>query len=420
MYKIQNTNNKFWLLIGYFSLALGISPLTTQILPQIGNIIEPFILFGIFLINKNNSYKIPFSIVFKSKRSISILIFLFAFSIIGCFTPTGLNYTNDLYKHIYADFRSCYLFIYSILLISNNQWIYEQKEQFLKRLFGIVIILGFIYSYRLISENALNTNGTIERTLGIPFHYLIIQNLLYYKSRRYWIHFVLLAIGAYYAIFSYARINIAFFLIQILIVVTPLLLSKSKKISHSLLKFTVLITLISSLSYIIPKAYEYYSSSEGGKAQINRIIGTGNSIKENEGERFKSLYMPFVDIDNYLLPEGIGWRNHIDKISKRYNYKILSTQDSCWLYLFYHFGFFIGLYSVFILFKNLSKFIIQTITHFSINTLERFYVLLAFLIGFFTQGVYFTTPQNAVAGGIMLILLFIYPPNQTPIKRHLK
>lgn len=73
MYKALNINNKFWLLIGYFSLALGISPLTTQILPQIGNIIEPFILFGIFLITKNNSYKIPFPIVFKSKKSISVL-----------------------------------------------------------------------------------------------------------------------------------------------------------------------------------------------------------------------------------------------------------------------------------------------------------------------------------------------------------
>ena len=104
--------------------------------------------------------------------------------------------------------------------------------------------------------------------------------------------------------------------------------------------------------------------------------------------------MPFVDIENYLLPEGIGWRNHIDKISKRYNYKILSTQDSCWLYLFYHFVFFIGLYSVFILFKNLSKFIIQTITHFSINAIERFYVLLAFLIGFFyTRSIFYDSSK---------------------------
>lgn len=407
MHKKYNISKLLGLFSGYFLLALGVSPLTTQMFPTIGNIIEPFILLGTFLINKNNNYKIPFSSVFKNKKSIAILASLFIFAIIGCLTPISINYSEIIYKNIYADFRSCYLFIFSILLIFNNQWKSEEKEIFLKRLIWIIIILGFIYSYKIISKNTINTDGVIERTLGIPVHFLLIQNFLYYKSRKYWIHFILLAIGAYYAIFSFARINIVFFTMQILIVITPLLFSKSKKISQTLCKTLIIITLISSIFYIVPKAYDYYSSSEGGRAQINRIIGVGESLEKSEGERVKSIYIPFTDIENFILPEGIGWRNHIDKIQKRYDRKILSTQDSCWLYLFYHFGFFVGLYCIIILFRYLTKSFLYSIKHFSIESLEKFYLSFAFLIGFFTQGIYFTVPQNAVAGGIMLTLLSI-------------
>lgn len=43
--------NKIGFYLGLILLSLGISPLTTTLFPQIGNIIEPFILLGVFLIN---------------------------------------------------------------------------------------------------------------------------------------------------------------------------------------------------------------------------------------------------------------------------------------------------------------------------------------------------------------------------------
>ena len=39
------------------------------------------------------------------------------------------------------------------------------------------------------------------------------------------------------------------------------------------------------------------------------------------------------------------------------------------------------------------------------NAILLGFLLLAFLMGYFTQGIYFTVPQNAVAGGIMLFLV---------------
>lgn len=394
--------NKIGFYLGLILLSLGISPLTTTLFPQIGNIIEPFILLGVFLINKNNSYSIPFSSTFRSQISIIVLILLILFSFIGVFTPKG--YQENLYKFIYADFRSCYLFIYTILLFFNNNWSLYQKMDFLKKILWIIIIWGFIYSYQRISENV--TTDSIERTLGIPMHFLVIQNFLYY-NKKLKIHLILLGMGAYYAVFSFARINIAFFCLQIFIVMTPLLLSKSNSMKQSVSKYIAFFLLLVAFIYFIPKAYDFYSSSEGGRAQINRIFGVTNSLSESEGERVKSLYVPFTDIDFFLIPEGIGWRNHIIKIQQRYNYKILSTQDSCWLYLFYHFGVLGGILSVSILFRYIFRFMVFSLKNFSIFSLERIYLLLAFGIGFFTQGVYFTVPQNAVAGGLMLALLSI-------------
>lgn len=394
-----------YLYIGYILLALGLSPLTTQMFPQIGNIIEPFILLGVIIIYRNTPYKIPFINTFKQRKSIVCLFLLMVLAIIGYFTPTiGIN-LNEVPKLIYADFRSCYLFIYTLLLLHNKQWITEQKVDFLKKLLWLIIFMGFYYSYNRISANVmLQDGGSVERTLGIPMHFLVAQNLLYCKESKIWPHLILLAMGAYYATFSFARINILFFVVQVLIVATPLMLKKSKTLLQSLAKFTFLVAIVVSLAYVVPKAYDFYSSSEGGRAQIARITGNFDSVSKSEGERTKSLYVPFTEADWFLLPEGLGWRNHIKKIGEHFNYQILSTQDSCWLYMFYHFGLIGGLIGAWMLIHYVFRFLSRAITHFSLDMIEKTYMLFAFLVGFFTQGIYFTVPQNAVGGGIMLAL----------------
>ena len=85
--------------------------------------------------------------------------------------------------------------------------------------------------------------------------------------------------------------------------------------------------------------------------------------------------------------------------------KIVSTQDSCWLYLFYHFGFIVGLILNVLIFKYIIKNYTFYLALLSTNSILLGFVLLAFLMGYFTQGIYFTVPQNAVAGGIMLFLI---------------
>lgn len=396
--KKSNIEGTLGLFFGYFLIALGISPLTTTMFPQIGNIIEPFLLVGIVFVNKYNYSKIPFKDTFLGKKNLFLIIILLIFSLIGLLTPIVAANNNEYQKLVYADFRSCFLFGYSLLLFSNRKWNIKEKAVFLKRIIWIIIIMGFVATYDKLQANILGVND-VERLLGIPVHYLVIQTYLYCREQKYTFCILLLALGAYYAVFSFARINIFFFVVQLLTLLCSLVVSNGKSLWQSLFKKMTIVLVVSSLFYIIPKAYDYYSSSETGKAQINRIT------EENEGERKSSLIVPFTDFDFYIYPEGLGWRNHINKISSHYNHKILSTQDSCWLYLFYHFGFILGLIINILIFRYIIINYKFYLSHFSTNSILLGFLLLGFLMGYFTQGIYFTVPQNAVAGGIMLFLI---------------
>lgn len=395
----MNLSRFLSLSIGYLLLSLGVSPITSKLFPGIGNVIEPFIFIGALIITRKESFHIPFWEVFKSHKSIVALVLLVIFGLVGLVTPIGNIDDNDLVKFVYADFRSCYLFYYSFLLLCNNKWDNEQKVIFLRKIVWIIIVMGFYATYDKLNENIIGNGSSVERVLGIPTHFLVIQSFLYSRMSRYIESVILLVLGGYYAVFSYARINIFFFAVQVLLFLIPLLITKSRGFFQSATKKMVLIGVVVSLFYVIPKAYDYYTSSEGGRAQVQRIQDG------QESERTNSLFVPFTDMDFYFLPEGLGWRNHIYKLGQHYNYKILSTQDSSFLYLFYHFGFFIGLFlNVYILFSIYKNFV-REVKHPTSVTFLIGLVALAFLMGFFTQGIYFTVPQNAVAGGLMLYII---------------
>lgn len=66
--KKSNIEGTLGLFFGYFLIALGISPLTTTMFPQIGNIIEPFLLVGFVFVNKYNYSKIPFKDTFLGRK----------------------------------------------------------------------------------------------------------------------------------------------------------------------------------------------------------------------------------------------------------------------------------------------------------------------------------------------------------------
>ena len=119
--KKSNVESTLGLFFGYFLIALGISPLTTTMFPQIGNLIEPFLLAGVVFVNKYGCSRIPFKDVFLNNKCLLLIIVLLIFSIIGMFTPSIIIHKDNdgILKLVYADFRSCFLFGYSMLLFTK-------------------------------------------------------------------------------------------------------------------------------------------------------------------------------------------------------------------------------------------------------------------------------------------------------------
>lgn len=397
--RLPNLNRKnIGIALGYSALALAFTPLTTHL--PLGNIIEPFIGIGIYLITSYNSFKIPFLRVFASKRCIYCLLGLLAMSIIGIFTPIGPIMGNNIYSNIYADMRSCFIFAFTILLLKDNGWRDEDKAFFLKSLIWLIILGGFIDSYQRIMVSQIDGG----RTLGIPYIFLVLQTFFYSKRINYAVFALLLSIGVFYAIYSLARINILLFSIQVLILIISVATQKSKSVLQVISKVSVLSLIAIALFKFVPKSIELYESSEGGKAQVERITNVVNSKGGSEGERAKSMYVMWEEPEYFLIPEGLGWRNHIYKISSHFNYTILSTQDSCWLYLYYHFGLIGGIFLSILLLKKLFDFIFS-LKKINPENLCKCVMMGAFLICFSVQGVFLTVPQFALGGGIMLSLI---------------
>lgn len=385
--------NNIGIALGYSALALAFSPLTTH-LPG-GNIIEPFIIIGIYLLNSYNSFQIPFRKILTSNNCIYCILGLLAMSLIGFFTPTS-QVMGNFYKNIYADFRSCFIFFFTLQLLKDNSWKDEDKEIFLKLLIWLIILLGFIDSYQRIEVSRISG----DRVLGIPYIFLVLQTFLYSERRNFAVFALLLSIGAFYAINSLARINILLFSTQVIIIIASIATQKSKSTLQSIFKISALCLIAILIFKFVPKAIELYESSEGGKAQIDRLTNIVDSKGESEGERTKSTYVMWEEPEYFIIPEGLGWRNHVDKISTHFHYKILSTQDSCWLYMYYHFGLIGGFLLSFLLLKRYVDFIISI----KINSenICKCILMVTFLICFSVQGVFFTVPQFALGGGIML------------------
>lgn len=385
--------------LGYLTLSVAFSSLTQRMVPALGNAVEPFILVGLLLISRYNPFKIPFRSVFLSKKCFACLTFLLAMAVVGVFTPVGDVLLGSFYKNIYADFRSCFIFIYTVFLLRDKRWTDEQKVTFLKWLVWPIIFFGGIATFEKLISNADLTG----RVLECPYHYLLIQSLLYCRSRNYAVYAVLLGIGGFYAVFSLARINIFMFAAHAAMVATSVFSAKTTSNWQRMVKVATFVIFVVALCRIVPKAAEFYTSTEAGRAQVDRLSNAVNR-DDSEVERKTSIYIAFVEPEFFILPEGLGWRNHVYKITTHFHSRILSTQDSCWLYLYYHFGIIGGLFFSFLLFEYSSRFV-KSMHGMSVESICKLLVLAAFTLCFFTQGMFFTIPQLAFGGGCMLSLV---------------
>jgi hypothetical protein len=390
-------------LLGFILLALSFSQLAVSITQKItgANFIEPILIAGIYLLNKDSRYRIPITSTVLSKTFISGVIFLFCFFVIGILTSGDPDlYYNSPIRNCYADLRTLILILFIFILFTNKNWIPYNRNLFIKSLLWPFIIFDVIATRVLIS----NSTETV-RILGSVPSAVIILMAFYLNKGKYLISLLLITIIGYHAVISSSRNYIVIFLVAFVLFNYYLFFKKTPNKYNFFARGLSIFCLVVIPIVIAPLVYDFWMKDT--RRRMHTIERSQNVIESggaNESERINSVIQPFVDSYFYLIPAGLGWRNHINKIQKHYpNGEVISSMDSTFYYQFYHFGFLIGLII------NISIFVYILRSLFFKNNKKYFFIKFIFsflfLASFFTKSTMMAMIQFAFGNALLIALV---------------
>jgi hypothetical protein len=390
-------------LLGFLLLALSVSQLAVSITQKItgANFIEPILIAGLYLLNKDPRFRMPITSTIKSKAFINGIVFSFCFFVLGILTSgEGNIYYNSPIKNCYGDFRVLIVILFTFLLITNKNWVTYNRNLFIKNLLWPFVIFDLIATRVLVS----NSTETIRILGSVPSAAVILMSF-YLSKGKYLISLFLISICGYHAVFSSSRNYIFIFLIAFLLFIYYLFFKKAPNKYNIFARGVSIFSLVVIPIVLAPIVYGFWMQDT--KRRMHTIDRSEQLIESggtNESERINSILLPFVDIDFYILPAGLGWKNHINKIQKHYpNGEVISSMDSTFFYQFYHFGFLIGLII------NISVLVFLVKSLLSKNNKKYFFTKLIlstlFIASFFTQSSMMAMLQFAFGNTLLIALV---------------
>lgn len=337
-------------IIGVFLISFSLSPLcvllTTKFLPF--NISEIFLFPGFYLVlNSNREIRRTFLRNLRNNRYIITVFFLFFFFIIGIITGENIGY-------VYGDLRTILIFTFFFLMTIKERLNQEIVKKFIYNVFIALTFIDVLYLLLKSSYFLIESERAIVMTI-CPF----VVSIFFLNKNSFIFSFIFFLILCYETLVSSMRINyilIIFYIIYIMVLFFSSL--KNKKISFTKIILFIFIVIFMSIE-LAPRITNYIVSN--GSRYVHTVKRTEqlyDNPMESELTRFNSTFIFFYEPQEFLFPQGLGWRNHISRIQSlfRVKYDILSTMDSNIFYSVYHFGLIIGL--IFILFLFLSFFIL--------------------------------------------------------------
>lgn len=388
---------------GFVLIAFSISQIALFVTQKItgANFIEPFLFLGFYIISRDLRFRRPVFDVLKSNTFLSSVLFLMVFFVIGILTAgDGSIYYSNPIVNCYSDFRISVLIVFIFLLVTSKRWHVNNRELFLIKILWPFILFDLVSSRILIESSQESV-----RVLGAVPSATIVLMSFYLKKGRYLISLALLFICGYHAVFSSSRNYMVIFFLGYLLYVYYIIF-KRKKIKVNYFKRLVLLFITIVLPIILaPIVYNFWDSDPSRSIHtIQRTQQMMDSDGDTEGERLNSILLPFTDAEFYLIPNGFGWKNHIDKIQNHYKKgEVISSMDSTFYYLFYHYGFFVG----FIINLSILVFVFRSFfskINYSDQITKGFFAVL-FLASFFTQSSTMALLQFAFTNTVLFALL---------------
>lgn len=318
----------------YLLLALGISPLSSSVHGV--NIKLPFLVIGILLlwIQKKNIRTIIINSFHRSEIKFITLLCFFMFGI-GC--VTGDNVLNVL-----LDFMAIMSFSLFFFMKLANRKDYYTLEDFAVRLSVAITTLEIVLIYFNIYEPGDGEHRIINLVI-CPFFLA-----MYYLSKQQIVKsFTFLSILVYMCVVSSMRVNFFFPIFYLIELIFIIFHNRQFGLAR---KMVILVSIVVSTAIVFPIAKAYIEDDHlryiNTVARIEALYQKDNDFDETA--RTGTIEAIMDNPLDFIIPQGLGWQNHIKKIQSAYRskYNVLSSMDSNIMYCMYHFGLFFGLWFI--------------------------------------------------------------------------
>lgn len=392
--------------IGVLFIAFAVSPLCVFVMTKFlsFNFSELFLFPGFALIayansNLNNLFRKQL----KKKVFGYPAILLFLFFILG--TITGKNIV-----YCYGDFRTIFVFLFFTTLTVKQKHSQVTIKKFIYHIFIILSVLDFIF---LIFRNSIFLNDE-QRFIVMTVCPFVISILFLNKGKLVYAAFFF-AVLLYETVVSTMRLNyilIIFFFVYLVFIVGATLFNKNL----SFIKTAIFISLLVLAGIKITPIIIDFLKSDGSR-NLHSIVRTEkmvNNFEESESIRINTTFLFLKEPNKLILPQGIGWRNHVERIQLlfRTKYGVLSTMDSNIFYCIYHFGLIFGIVIIVIFFRFIIKLILYSKKVCSLMGFAYYLILGGIVLSMFFLKSWIFVYLNFGFIYSLLIILMRYPDNE--------
>ena len=386
----------------FLSFALSwLSPLLSSLLIK-NNIPEIFIFISfICLANSAKNIWSLILVTFNSKFFISVLVFSFLLLLLS------LLKQNSEFGNAFGDFRSNISFIFFLQLFAYYfNWRKTENTHFLINLLVLISLMDLL-ALVLRPYIGIQDDNNVKQTISIIIPALL--TIYFIRKKMLLKSLFFLCIVSYESIIGFFRnyyIIAIVVLFIILITLTEIILKKNK-MSLKIKSLFFGVTIFISILFLSPRVYNYWDSDSS--RSIHSINRTQEFFedKNQEQERRNSINVVIEEPLLFVIPHGLGWRNFTKDIERDFSYyHIISSMDSCFFYVAFHYGLFSLLILILFFCKAIySQFVNSKIWSNTFPIYIRMLLLVLFFSSFFTQSIMFTTIQAAFSYSLLFALV---------------
>lgn len=281
----------------------------------------------------------------KNKNVKRMTIFLVLMALIGVITGGD-------FIPVVQDFLAIFFFSFFYFHQSRIRYDANILANFIERFFLYITGFETFALFTGISGSAELDTIRVINLVVCPF----FLSLLYLNKKKTILSLLFFVICTLMTIRSAMRINFFFPIIYTLFLLSTVL--RNSKVSLSKKVLTVaLVSVITIFAY--PKIQAYIEADASRNLHmVTRTEGMFDG-EDSESTRRNTNMLIIYEADDFILPQGIGWMNHVKTIMSNYRarYGVMSTMDSNLLYCVYHFGLFFGLAILIMIIWGCLKFI---------------------------------------------------------------